>query len=157
MRDDMREDDKIIAIHVDDPEYTAYQDVADLPPHRVRELEQFFLDYKELDGKRVTIDGVRGRVHAEQVIRNAAGAYREAFATSRGIRNRASITREAPTMTIDLTSEQLEVLRDSLEIYLTEFRREVAGTENPEMRHRLQHKQNALESILSRLGRKTAA
>lgn len=60
-------------------------------------------------------------------------------------------------MVIELSSDELEVLRESLEIYLADFRREVAGTENPEMRHRLQRRQNTLEGILTRLGRKAAA
>jgi hypothetical protein len=47
-------------------------------------------------------------------------------------------------MTIELSADDIEVLRESLEMYLADFRREVAGTENPEMRHRLQRKQNAL-------------
>src|SRR6266516_5040270 len=42
MRDETREDDKIVATHLDDPEYADYEDLAELPPYRVRELEQFF-------------------------------------------------------------------------------------------------------------------
>ena len=38
MHDETRRDDKIIAVHVDDPEYTDYADLADLPRHRVLEL-----------------------------------------------------------------------------------------------------------------------
>jgi hypothetical protein len=79
------------------------------------------------------------------VIRKAARAYLSKF------------RKEASTMMIELNSDELEVLRESLEIYLADFRREVAGTENPEMRHRLQRRQNALEGILTRLGRKAAA
>jgi hypothetical protein len=60
-------------------------------------------------------------------------------------------------MMIELSTEDHEVLRESLELYLAEFRREVAGTENPEMRHRLQRRQNSLEAILARLGREAAA
>jgi len=60
-------------------------------------------------------------------------------------------------MTIELSAEEFDALRESLELYLTDFRREVAGTENPEMRHRLQRKQNILEGIVMRLGRKAAA
>lgn len=60
-------------------------------------------------------------------------------------------------MMIELSSDEFEVLRRALEIYLTDFRREVAGTENPEMRHQLQRRQNALEGILARLGRAAAA
>ena len=60
-------------------------------------------------------------------------------------------------MKIELSSEDLAVLRESLEIYLTDFRREVAGTENPEMRDSLQRRQHTLESIVMRLGSKAAA
>jgi inorganic pyrophosphatase len=151
MRDEAREDDKFVAIHVDDPEYADYQDLGDLPSHLVREIEQFFLDYKELEGKAVAVEGLRGRGDAEQVIEKAARACRERFGGQP--RARKGIL----TMTIELSAEDIEVLRESLEVYLADFRREVAGTENPEMRHRLQRKQNALESIVTRLGRKAAA
>ena len=51
----------------------------------------------------------------------------------------------------------MTVLRESLALYLAEFRREVAGTESFELRHQLQRKQTALERILSRLGGEAAA
>jgi hypothetical protein len=143
-----------VAIHVDDAEYASYEDLADLPPHRVRELEQFFLDYKELEGKTVAVEGLRGRAYAEQVIRKAARAYREAFGA---VRRPSTGRKEASTMMIELSGADVEVLRESLELYLADFRREVAGTENPEMRHQLQRRQNALEGILMRLGGKAAA
>jgi inorganic pyrophosphatase len=150
MSDEAREDDKVVAIHLDDPEYADYQDLGDLPSHLVRELEQFFLDYKKLEGQTVAVEGLRGRADAEQVIEMAARAYREMF------RGRRRARKGILTMTIELSFDEIAVLRESLEIYLTDFRREVAGTENPDMRHRLQRKQNALESILRRLGRKAA-
>jgi inorganic pyrophosphatase len=154
MRDERREDDKIVAIHVDDPAYADYEDLADLPRHVMRELEQFFLDYKELEGKPVAIEGQRGRAHAEHLIYVAARAYLAKFSAARGS---ASQRKEGFPMMIELSPDDLEVLRESLELYLTDFRREVAGTENPEMRHRLQRKQDALEGILTRLGHKAAA
>ena len=46
MSDDKGQDDKIIAVHVDDPEYADYRDIAQLPPHRLKEVERFFLDDK---------------------------------------------------------------------------------------------------------------
>jgi inorganic pyrophosphatase len=154
MRDEAREDDKIVAIHADDPEYAEYEDLADLPSHLVRELEQFFLDYKELEGKTVVVEGLRGRAHAQQVIRKATRAYLAKFGAVRGS---APKQKESVPMTIELSAEEFDVLRESLELYLTDLRREVAGTENPEMRHRLQRKQNILEGIVTRLGRKAAA
>ena len=77
MRDEKGQDDKIIAVHVDDPEYEHYQDVAELPPHRMRELERFFLDYKVLENKTVNVEALRGRADAERVVRDAVRLYRE--------------------------------------------------------------------------------
>ena len=77
MRDDKGQDDKVIAIHVDDPEYAHYRDVSELPPHRLKEMQRFFLDYKILEDKSVDIDHIRGRVDAEHVIRDAVRLYRD--------------------------------------------------------------------------------
>jgi inorganic pyrophosphatase len=80
MSDDKGQDDKIIAVHVDDPEYAHYRDVAELPPHRLKEIQRFFLDYKVLENKAVDVDRIRGRAAAEQVIRDAVGLYRDRIA-----------------------------------------------------------------------------
>jgi len=77
MSDDKGQDDKIIAVHVDDPEYAHYRDVAELPPHRLKEMQRFFLDYKVLENKAVDVDRIRGRAAAEQVIRDAIRLYRD--------------------------------------------------------------------------------
>jgi inorganic pyrophosphatase len=77
MSDEKGRDDKVIAIHVDDPEYDHYRDISELPPHRLRELERFFLDYKVLENKVVSVDEFRGRTDAEHVVREAARLYRE--------------------------------------------------------------------------------
>jgi inorganic pyrophosphatase len=75
MSDDKGPDDKIIAVHVDDPEYAHYRDSADLPPHRLKEIQRFFLDYKVLENKTVDIEDMRGRPDAERVIRDAVRLY----------------------------------------------------------------------------------
>jgi inorganic pyrophosphatase len=76
MSDDKGPDDKVIAIHLDDPEYAHYRDVADLPPHRLKEIQRFFLDYKILENKTVDVERIRGRAAALEVIRDAARLYR---------------------------------------------------------------------------------
>jgi hypothetical protein len=53
---------------------------------------------------------------------------------------------------IQLGDEDARILLEALNLYLTDFRREVAGTENPEFRHRLQQKANALDRIVGELG-----
>jgi len=80
MRDDKGRDDKIIAVHIDDPEYAHYEDIAQLPPHRLKELERFFMDYKVLERKAVSVEGMRGRAEAERVMREAAALYRQRIA-----------------------------------------------------------------------------
>lgn len=77
MTDEKGQDDKIIAVRVDDPEYEHYREVAELPPHRLREMQRFFLDYKALEEKVVEVGPIRGRVDAESVVREAARLYRE--------------------------------------------------------------------------------
>jgi inorganic pyrophosphatase len=80
MSDDKGPDDKIIAVHLDDPEYSHYRDVSELPPHRVKEIQRFFLDYKVLENKTVDVERIRGRAAAEQVVRDAVRLYRDQVA-----------------------------------------------------------------------------
>ena len=84
MRDDKGQDDKIIAVHVDDPEYEALRDIAELQPHRLRELQRFFLDYKILEGEEVVVEEPLGHVKAMPIFREAIAFYtREARALRR--------------------------------------------------------------------------
>src|SRR2546425_9937203 len=83
MIDEKGRDDKIIAVHADDPEYAIYQDIADLPPHRLKELERFFLDYKVLEHKTVNVEDLRGRADAARVIVDAEKLYAGSFTARR--------------------------------------------------------------------------
>lgn len=75
MRDDKGQDDKLIAVHVDDPEYSHYTDIDELPPHRLRELRRFFLDYKVLEGKEVVVETPLGAGEALGILREARQLY----------------------------------------------------------------------------------
>jgi inorganic pyrophosphatase len=77
MRDDKGEDDKIVAVAVDDPAVNHYFEVGELPPHLMKELERFFRDYKVLEGKTTEIDELYDRAAALQVMRAALAAYRK--------------------------------------------------------------------------------
>jgi len=82
MVDEKGQDDKIIAVHVDDPEYVHYRDISELPPHRLKELERFFLDYKVLEDKVVNVESMQGHADAERVIRDAVQLYRDKIKTA---------------------------------------------------------------------------
>ena len=75
MRDEKGQDDKIIAVHVDDPEYDSYHDIADIPRHRLRELQRFFLDYKVLEGAEVEVEAPLGAAAALPILREAIALY----------------------------------------------------------------------------------
>ena len=76
MRDDKGDDDKIIAVAIDDPAFNHYTEAAQLPPHVVVELDRFFRDYKVLEGKTSEVDELYDRARALEVVRAAIAAYR---------------------------------------------------------------------------------
>ena len=75
MRDDKGDDDKLIAVHADDPEYADYADIGDMPAHRMRELKRFFEDYKALENKKVRVREPQGRKEALEALREAIKLY----------------------------------------------------------------------------------
>lgn len=75
MRDDKGEDDKIIAVAIDDPAFSHYQATTELPPHLLKELRRFFEDYKALEGKFSEVDELYNQARAAGVIRTAIEAY----------------------------------------------------------------------------------
>ncbi len=80
MRDDKGIDDKIVAVHVDDPAYEAYHHLEELPKHVLRELRRFFEDYKQLENKLVVVDEMRGPEAARKVIEDAKRSYAQLIA-----------------------------------------------------------------------------
>ena len=77
MVDEKGTDDKIIAVHLDDPAVRDYSHIRELPPHTLKELERFFLDYKTLENKRVEVNDFDGPFTAAKVIRKALADYRK--------------------------------------------------------------------------------
>lgn len=72
-------DDKLIAVPVDDPRWKTVQDLADINPHTVKEIEHFFLTYKKLQNKEVNIRGFKGRKEAEAVFTKGCALYQAKY------------------------------------------------------------------------------
>lgn len=75
MNDGGKEDDKIIAVHIHDPAFADYFDIAQLPKHVAREIQRFFQDYKTLEHKSVIVEEMEGKEAAVGVIRDALHLY----------------------------------------------------------------------------------
>ena len=79
MLDQEEEDDKIIAVHANDPEYLHYNSTTELPPHRLSEVKRFFEDYKALENKTVVVDKFLGADSAKDSLLAASAFYQEKF------------------------------------------------------------------------------
>lgn len=75
MDDQKRLDEKIIAVPFRDPQFNAWHDMRDLPPHTMSEIEHFFAVYKELEGKETDVQEMFDAVEARKVIQRALNQY----------------------------------------------------------------------------------
>lgn len=80
MRDEKGLDDKIIAVHLDDPAFNEYTHIREVPRHLLAELKRFFEDYKTLEKKKVEVDEFQGPFEAAKIIRNGLVGYKELMA-----------------------------------------------------------------------------
>jgi inorganic pyrophosphatase len=77
MIDQGEADDKIIAVHEDDPEMSNIKSINDLAPHTLKEIRNFFEIYKNLENKIVEVDGFFDRDESYQIIREAQALYQK--------------------------------------------------------------------------------
>ena len=76
MIDDNKNDEKIIAVPVNDPNYNGYNDIKDLPKHRFDEIRHCFQVYKMLEkGKETEIKSISGAEKAKEVVQIAIESY----------------------------------------------------------------------------------
>ncbi|CEM01828.1 unnamed protein product [Vitrella brassicaformis CCMP3155] len=75
MLDQGEKDDKIICIHLDDPEYREINNISQLAPHRLREIKRFFEDYKKNENKEVAVEDFFGPEEAKKVIMEGINCY----------------------------------------------------------------------------------
>jgi inorganic pyrophosphatase len=72
-------DEKVLAVPVGDPYSEGINDLTDVPPHYLREVEHFFRVYKDLEGTRTETRGFEGAGAAKGAITKAMDGYRAKF------------------------------------------------------------------------------
>ena len=77
MIDDNEQDDKIISVASNDMAVNYVNDISELPPHTVVELQRFFEDYKKLEHKQVVVEQFLGREEAYRIVASAVRLYAE--------------------------------------------------------------------------------
>jgi inorganic pyrophosphatase len=84
MLDQGQPDDKIIAVHINDPAFADYTDITQLPTHIGREIRRFFEDYKILEEKAVIVEEMAGAERANAIIVESLAHYRREESRLRG-------------------------------------------------------------------------
>lgn len=84
MHDRDETDEKILAVPLRDPLYTEYQELGDVAPHFLREVEHFFAIYKDLEGTKASVVGWSGMDVALDVIRDSRARYHEKYGERSG-------------------------------------------------------------------------
>lgn len=79
MLDGGEKDDKIIAVAADDISVKHYNDIKDLPPHTILEVQRFFEDYKKLENKKVVVEDFLGREEALRIVNESIELYNVTF------------------------------------------------------------------------------
>ncbi len=72
-------DEKIIAIPCDDPNYNQYKDISELPSHIFEEMKHFFSVYKTLENKKTEVNSIQGKEEALKIISSTITAYNKKF------------------------------------------------------------------------------
>lgn len=72
-------DEKIIAVPVSDPRFQNVEDLGDINPHTLKEIEHFFLTYKNLQNKKVEVNGIEGKDVAEKAFEESLEIYKKKY------------------------------------------------------------------------------
>lgn len=76
MTDEKGKDEKILCVPVRDPLWNHIEQLEDVPPHLLKEIEHFFTVYKDLEKKKVSVEGWGDRENAIEIINAAIERYK---------------------------------------------------------------------------------
>jgi inorganic pyrophosphatase len=77
MEDDKGVDDKVLCVPLQDPGWNTHEELDDLPEQLCKEIAHFFSVYKDLEQKKVKVDGWYSREDALKEIEAARERHRE--------------------------------------------------------------------------------
>lgn len=83
MEDEGASDDKLVAVHADDPAFSDFHSLDRLPQHVQRQTRRFFEEYKVLENKTVVVDEFLGVTQAWEIIKTAIDSYHAHLETLR--------------------------------------------------------------------------
>lgn len=75
MTDDKGKDEKLLAVPTSDPRFKEVHTLDDVAPHTLKEIAHFFQVYKDLENKKVDIDGWEGIETANRLIEESKARY----------------------------------------------------------------------------------
>ena len=70
-------DEKVIAVPTDDPRFAEVQDIKDVNPHTLKEIQHFFATYKQIQKKEVQVGDFEGKEAAQVAFERASKLYSE--------------------------------------------------------------------------------
>ena len=77
MADEKGPDEKIICVPVSDPIWNRLNDLGDINAHLLREIEHFFTVYKDLEKKKVDVDGWGNVNEAREIIKQCVKRFED--------------------------------------------------------------------------------
>ncbi len=79
MLDSGDNDDKVIAVPVNDPRWDDVKELEDINKHTIKEMEHFYSTYKKIQNKDVKITGFDNKSTAEDAIKRSIKLYKEKY------------------------------------------------------------------------------
>ena len=79
MHDEMGPDDKLLCVPVSDPMWNKLNSIDEVNPHLIKEIEHFFQVYKDLEEKKVGIEGWENKQAALDSISESKKRYWDNF------------------------------------------------------------------------------
>ncbi len=88
MTDDKGRDQKILAVPVYDPRFGTYTSLKDVGPHYLREIENFFAVYKQLENKETTIEDWHDVDEAHALVLECIQRYKDVKGNIEGVQGK---------------------------------------------------------------------